>query len=145
MASPSGQAGTPRAPAPYAVRFSADDLRQVRRAVAEWAAQAGLPEERAADFLIAVNEIATNAIRHGSPLAWLDLQIGGGTTAQAEVRDSGHWPPGPADGLDLDGAGMGLRLVRRVCDDVVIRRGADGTTVILRMGLPGPDAARPGS
>jgi len=32
MASPSGQAGTPRVPAPHAVRFSADDLRQVRRA-----------------------------------------------------------------------------------------------------------------
>jgi anti-sigma regulatory factor (Ser/Thr protein kinase) len=117
----------------------------VRRAVAEWAAQAGLPGKRAADFLIAVNEIAANAIRHGSPLAWLDLQIATGTTAQAEVRDSGHWPPGPVGGPDLDGAGMGLRLVRRVCDDVVIRRGADGSTVIVRMGLPGPGAARPES
>jgi hypothetical protein len=40
---------------------------------------------------------------------------------------------------------MGLRLVRLVCDDVVIGRGAGGATVIVRMGLPGPDAVRPES
>jgi histidine kinase-like protein len=50
---------------------------------------------QAGDFVIAVHEIATNAVRHGSRLARLGLQIAGETAVQAEIRDSGHWPPGP--------------------------------------------------
>jgi serine/threonine-protein kinase RsbW len=118
------------------VRFSLGDLRRVRRAVAEWAAQAGLPDLRAADFMIAVNEIATNAVRYGSPVAQLELTIAG-TAAQAEVRDSGHWPSEPARTPDPGRGGMGLRLARKVCDDVAVCHGASGSTVILRMNLPG--------
>ena len=59
----------PPAATPYAVSFRADDLRQLRHAVVGWAARAGLRGQRAADFVIAVHEIATNAIRHGSPVA----------------------------------------------------------------------------
>jgi len=142
VASSSGQAGTPRAAAPYAVRFSDDRLRQVRRAVAGWAVQAGLRGQRAGDFVLAVHEIATNAVRHGSPVARLVLQIVGGTAVQAEVRDGGQWPPGPPAAPAPGRGGRGLQLVRRVCDEVTIRRGAGGSTVILRMSLPGQDAAR---
>jgi serine/threonine-protein kinase RsbW len=143
MAAPSGHAGTPRAPAPYAVRFSIGDLRQVRRAVAEWAAQAGLRGQRAGDFVTAVNEIATNAVRYGSPVARLELKVAG-AAAQAEVRDSGHWPSEPARAPDPSSGGMGLPLARRVCDDVAIRRRAGGSTVILRMRLPDRAARSPG-
>jgi serine/threonine-protein kinase RsbW len=136
MATPSGEAGAPRAPVPCTLRFSIGDLPRVRRAVAEWAARAGLPELRAADFMIAVNEIATNAVRYGSPVAKLELTIDG-TAAQAEVRDSGHWPSGPAGMPDPGRGGMGLQLARRVCDDVAICRRASASTVILRMNLPG--------
>jgi anti-sigma regulatory factor (Ser/Thr protein kinase) len=118
------------------VRFSLDDLRQVRRAVAEWAAQAGLPDSRAADFMIAVNEIAANAVRYGSPVAQLELKIAG-AAAQAEVHDNGHWPSEPTGTPDPDRGGMGLPLAREVCDDVAVHRRASGSTVILRMNLPG--------
>ena len=136
MAALSGQAGTPCAAAPYAVRFTVGDLRQMRRVVAEWAAQAGLPHLRAADFMIAVNEIATNAVRYGSPVAQLELKVAG-AAAQAEVRDSGHWPSGPARTPDPSRGGMGLRLARQVCDDVAVCCRASGSMVILRMNLPG--------
>jgi anti-sigma regulatory factor (Ser/Thr protein kinase) len=53
------------------LRFSVDDLRRVRRGTAEWADRAGLPPERADDFVIAVSEIATNAVRYGSPATGL--------------------------------------------------------------------------
>jgi anti-sigma regulatory factor (Ser/Thr protein kinase) len=129
--------------APYAVSFSADDLRRLRHAVAGWAAQAGLHGQRAADFVIAVHEIAANAVRHGSPVALLALHSAG-TVAQAEIRDSGHWPPGPAGATAPGGLGMGLQVARRVCDEVTIHRSASGSTVILQMSLPGQDAARPG-
>ena len=112
-----GQAGTPSAGAPYAARFRAGDLRRVRRAVAEWTARAELRGRRAGDFVVAVHEIATNAVRHGSPTARLGLHIAGGTAVQAEVHD------GEPD-----------------LHDVTIRRGASGSTVILRMRLPGQDA-----
>jgi anti-sigma regulatory factor (Ser/Thr protein kinase) len=117
------------------LRFSADDLRQVRRVTARWAARAGLPADRADDFVIAVSEIAANAVRYGSPAARLLLLVAGGA-AQAEVRDSGCWQP--AAGAACDGGrsgGMGLALARLVCDGVGIRAGAGGTTVILRMSL----------
>jgi anti-sigma regulatory factor (Ser/Thr protein kinase) len=68
------------------VRFGADDLRPVRRVTARWAVRAA--GARAEDFVIAVSEIAANAVRYGSPAARVLLQVAGGA-AQAEVRDSG--------------------------------------------------------
>jgi serine/threonine-protein kinase RsbW len=117
------------------LRFSADDLRPVRRVTARWAVRAGLPADRAEDFVIAVSEIAANAVRYGSPTARLLLRVAGGA-AQAEVRDSGCWRPAAgADSGDGRSGGMGLALARLVCDEVAIRAGAGGTTVILRMSL----------
>jgi anti-sigma regulatory factor (Ser/Thr protein kinase) len=118
------------------MRFGLDDLRRVRRETARWSRQAAMPPERAADFMIAVNEVATNAVRYGSPDAWLSLRITQGHVAEAEIRDSGRWPAdrgaGPAG---TEHGGMGLPLVRKVCDAVEIRTGRDGTAVILRIDL----------
>ena len=111
----------------------------MRRAVAEWAARAGLRGQRAGDFVIAVHEIAANAVRHGTPTARLGLHVAGGTAVQAEVCDGGHWPPGPAAAPAPGQGGRGLQLVRRVCDQVTIRRTPAGSTVIVRMSLPGHD------
>jgi len=97
---------------------------------------AGLPADRAEDFVIAVSEIAANAVRYGSPTARLLLRVAD-AAAQAEVRDSGCWQPAAgADSADGRSGGMGLALARLVCDEVGIRAGAGGTTVILRMSLP---------
>ena len=86
--------------------------------------------------MIAVSEIAANAVRYGSPTARLLLRVAGGA-AQAEVRDSGCWRPA-AGAVSGDGrsGGRGLALARLVCDEVGIRAGAGGTTVILRMNRP---------
>ena len=135
MPSASGPPGTPPPAAPYAVSFRAHDLRQLRHAVAGWVARAGLQGQRAADFVIAVHEIAANAVRHGSPIARLALQITG-TAAQAEIRDSGHWPPKSPATTVPGGLGMGLQVARRACDQVTIRRGVNGSAVILQISLP---------
>jgi len=131
-------AGSPAA-APYAVGFEVADLPLVRRATAEWLARAGLQQDRASDFVLAVNEIATNAVRHGSPKASLQLHLDGSAVV-AEIGDSGHWPPGPPPAGER--GGMGLALARQVCDTVDIRTGGDGTTAILRMSLSGRQAGR---
>jgi hypothetical protein len=96
----------------------------------------GLPEQRAANFLIAVSQIATNAARHRPPVRGCTRRSWE-TLAPAEVRDTGPWPPGPAGDAAFDGLGMSLRLARLACDDLAIRRSTDGSTVILRMNLPG--------
>ena len=140
-----GAAEVPRAPAPQALRFGAGDLRRARRMIARWAAGAGLADGRGDDFVIAVNEIATNAVLHGSAQAWLLLRVTADGTAEAEVRDTGHWRPSPVGAAPADGpgraGGMGLPLARQVCDDVEIRAEPGGTTVTLRMYLwpPRPD------
>ena len=109
-------------------------LRRVRRITAQWAARAGLSAGRADDFVIAVNEIAANAVRYGSPVARLLLRVTSGAAA-AEIHDDGRWQPSagavPAAGRS---GGMGLVLARLVCDEVEIHTGRDGTTVLLRMG-----------
>jgi anti-sigma regulatory factor (Ser/Thr protein kinase) len=140
-----GRAGAAGLPVPCGVRFGADDLRPVRRVTARWAVRAGLPAARAEDFVIAVSEIAANAVRYGSPAARLLLRVAGGA-ATAEVRDSGCWRPAAAAACGNGrSGGRGLALARLVCDEVGIRAGAGGTTVILRMNLPrrrGPGGPR---
>ena len=93
--------------------------------------------------MIAVSEIAANAVRYGSPAARLLLRVAGGA-AQPEVRDSLCWRPaaGAVSGNGRSG-GRGLALARLVCDGVGIRAGAGGTTMILRMNLPARRGARP--
>lgn len=121
-------------PAPYLTRFSIGDLRRVRLETAQWAAATGLPSERVDDFVIAVSEIVTNAVRYGSPQAQLELR-GAGNTVVAEVRDTGRWETGVRP-KEAEGRGrMGLALARRVCDEVDVRPDPSGTTVILRMNL----------
>jgi serine/threonine-protein kinase RsbW len=119
------------------MRFGIDDLRLVRRVTARWAALAAMPQDRADDFVIAVNEIATNAVRHGSPTARLRLRVTGRNMAEAVVRDDGRWQPGLKSAPPHAGrGGMGLPLAQRLCDAVEIRVGDQGTTVFLRMGWP---------
>lgn len=123
-------------------RFTIDELRQARQAALEWAVQAGLGEERAADFVLALNEITTNAIRHGSPAASLRLHLDGHGGLLAEVSDSGHWPAQPGPPPDA-GTLRGLALARRLCEQVSIGTGPEGTTVTLQMTAP-PAARGPG-
>jgi anti-sigma regulatory factor (Ser/Thr protein kinase) len=94
--------------------------------------------DSAADFVIAVSEIATNAVRYGLPPTGLRLQATG-RTVTAEIRDNGRWQPGtpavPWNRADATCGGLGLRIACQVCDDVQIRTGGDGTAVVLSMAL----------
>ncbi|MFC6016232.1 ATP-binding protein, partial [Plantactinospora solaniradicis] len=53
------------APAPLAVRFTATEITGLRHQVARLAAAHGLRGDRLDDFVFAVYEILTNAVRHG--------------------------------------------------------------------------------
>lgn len=110
------------------------DLHTVRAFVAEQARRCGVAGDALHNLLVAVTEVATNAIRHGNAPVTLRTWPDNGLIC--EITDSGHWqpeefinwqPPESASesGFGLWGAGM-------LCDTVQVRTGAKGTTVRLR-------------
>lgn len=118
--------------------FTVDHLPGVRQFVAARARESGLSEEAAGDLVIAVNEIATNGVRHGSPKAELHMWTSDGRVI-AEIRDEGRWIPSGAGeappSSDAEG-GMGLWVTRQICSAVHITAGESGTIVRLEMPLP---------
>src|SRR5271166_4699091 len=89
--SPGGANGGRRPWLPAAeMTFTMGDLPEVRQFTEGWAWQAGMSAAAVTDFVIAVNEIAANAVRHGSPQAGLRLQVAADAVS-AEIRDNGHW------------------------------------------------------
>jgi anti-sigma regulatory factor (Ser/Thr protein kinase) len=118
---------------------SVRDLRGLRRDLAARAADASLPpgsEPALEDFLLAVDEMTTNALRHGRPPVdlrlWADADR---LVCTVTDRGTGLQDPfigyGPAHGDDLSLGGMGLWLARQLCDHVDITATADGVRVRL--------------
>lgn len=120
------------------------DLRGLRRDLTQRAADATLPDGSGPaleDFLLAVDEMTTNALRHGRPP--VDLRLWAGekrlvctiTDHGAGLQDPfiGY---GPAHGADLSLGGMGLWLARQLCDHVDITTAEDGVRVRLTTDLP---------
>ena len=73
---------------------------RLRAAVAAHAARAGVPAGQVPDLVIAVHELATNAIRHGAGHGRLRIWADGGVL-HCQVRDDGTAPaPGPVAAAD---------------------------------------------
>jgi anti-sigma regulatory factor (Ser/Thr protein kinase) len=118
---------------------SVRDLRGLRRDLAVRASDASLPagsEPALEDFLLAVDEMTTNALRHGRPPVdlrlWADEKR---LVCTVTDRGAGLQDPfigyGPAHGDDLSLGGMGLWLARQLCDHVDITLTPDGVQVRL--------------
>jgi anti-sigma regulatory factor (Ser/Thr protein kinase) len=119
----------------HRMSFTSSLLGALRTLVAEQAQAANLAPARSADLVFAVNELATNSIRHGGGSGELELWI----TPQrmiAEVRDRGRIAD-PLVGRINPGQnlfeGLGLWLVNQMCDLVQVRSGAGGTTVRVHL------------
>jgi anti-sigma regulatory factor (Ser/Thr protein kinase) len=118
-----------------ALPFAPGTLAGVRAFVAARASEAGLAEPRASDLVLAVNEIATNSVRHGGGQGvvrtWRD-----GDALICEVVDgggvadplAGREKPGPAQM-----GGHGLWLVNQICDLVQVRAFGTGGAVRMHM------------
>jgi anti-sigma regulatory factor (Ser/Thr protein kinase) len=124
---------------PTELDFTIDELGALRRLVAEAAASASLDDERAADLVTAVNELATNSICHGGGRGTLRLWREG-RTLTCEVRDRGHLPPAAQRKRECPDAdamnGRGLWLVDRLCDNVQISSSSEGGNAVrVRMHL----------
>lgn len=126
--------------------FDDESLYALRAAVAAHAGWAGLPPDRADDLVVAVHELAANAVRHGAGHGrvrlWLD-----GPAVRCEVADDGPPPAaGSADGPAGRPAsqwpvehGHGLWLVREVADEFSLRSVDGGATanIAFRLTRPG--------
>ena len=138
--------GLPVPPEPLqgsAPRLAVDDVADpiaLRHAVAAELAAVGGPREVVEDFLLAVDETTSNAIRHGAPPVGLRLWTSADRLV-CTVTDAGPGPDdpfagyGPAHGTDLSRGGMGVWLARQLCDHVDISPGPDGVTVRLTTAL----------
>jgi anti-sigma regulatory factor (Ser/Thr protein kinase) len=103
--------------------------------VTRYGAVAGLGEARTADLVLAVDEVATNSLRHGGGRGTLRIWREDGAVV-CEVRDAGRIEdpmagrerPAP----DGDG-GRGLWMVNQLCDLVQLRTLPTGAVVRLHL------------
>ena len=119
--------------------FDAEHITALRHAVARCAAGVGLFGQRLEDYVLAVNEIITNAVRHAGGHGRLRLWTEAGTI-RCEVSDEGGGiPPDRLTGRELPPSfavsGRGLWLARHLCDAVSVATGPAGTTILLVSGL----------
>lgn len=133
----------------FAAEFDASSLSPLRSQVGRAAGRCGLLAPRIDDFAIAVNEIMTNAVRHGGGSGELGLWRNGDLVC--EISDDGHGfspsaylyrtspPTASAQG------GMGLWLAQQTTVELGIRSGTTGSTVRLRVPLSGRHGTRHGT
>jgi two-component sensor histidine kinase len=138
--------------------FDSGTLHEVRATVRTQTRQAGLPDDRAVDVVLAVHELAANAVRHGAGAARLRIwNLAGALHCQV---DDGS-PPAPGDdGNDAGPAGRhqadkteatsfsgviagwqaapghGLRVVQQVADRMQVLPGPQGSRVTVAFDLP---------
>jgi anti-sigma regulatory factor (Ser/Thr protein kinase) len=106
--------------------------------------------QEAADLLLAVNELATNALRHGEPPVSVRLWVSADRLV-CTVADHGGGVGDPFAGYIWPGAhghmpvrGMGLWVARRLCDRLELVQGPTGFTVrlVIERGHTAPHPAR---
>ena len=112
--------------------FDRSRVTELRHVITSCARSAGLAGDRLGDFVVAVNELLTNAVRHGGGLGHVALWVEDGAVV-CEVTDSGGGiPPDLATGArpapDQPG-GWGLWLAGELTDTIEITSGRDGTAV----------------
>jgi anti-sigma regulatory factor (Ser/Thr protein kinase) len=122
---------------PAELVFTREDLALVRLFVSERAARAGFSRDRWSDLVLAVNELATNSMRHGGGRGLLSVWQENGNFL-CEVSDRGHIADplaGRERAPDVRGGGRGLWLVNHLCDLVQVRSSQGGNTIRLHMSL----------
>ena len=127
--------------------FDREQVTGIRHGVAACVEASGLDGQRLDDFVLAVNELITNAVRHGGGRGWLRLWCAD-RVVYCTVSDTGT-------GIDSDrldnrrrptpdtAGGWGLWLARQLSDDMLVRTGPTGTTVRISaaVGAAGPASA----
>lgn len=150
-AEPTARTSPPHAPGRNVVHilnqdFDAGSLYALRETVAAHTTQAGMPESRAGDIVLAVHELAVNAIRHGAGHGRLLITEHDGAL-HCQVLDDGT----PQTALAGTGPetqtvspdapwssqhGHGLWFVRQVADHLSLQTGPNGTVAVASFAFP---------
>ncbi len=143
--------------------FDSGTLYALRAAVQAHAGQAGLSEDRVGEVVLAIHELAANAIAHGAGHGRLRMweragalsceivdagpvgagcptgpsPVGAGLPTEPSPGRAGR-PSGPSEAADPWPAvdGHGLWLVRQVADQLDLRSGPRGTRAVVTFALP---------
>jgi anti-sigma regulatory factor (Ser/Thr protein kinase) len=128
----------PLSPSPSSTQrmvFGPSSLGEVRSAATDFATTAGLAPTRIADFVLAVNELVGNSVRHaggeGELLLWTEGDIVLGQVSDTgSITDplAGRRRPAPEQA-----GGRGLWIANQVCDLVQIRSEPGATVVRVHM------------
>ncbi len=115
--------------------FRLDDIPAIRRLLAARAAQHGLDQNRADDFVLAAHEILTNSVRHaggsGTVRVWSE-----GRGLCCDVGDDGRIDRplvGRQRPRDDEPGGRGVWMANQLCDLVQIRTFEHGNVVRLHI------------
>ena len=137
--------------------FDGDSLYAVRATVAAHASESGIQDGRVRNVVLAVHELAANAVRHGAGQGRMRLWVTG-DGIRCEVTDAGTPPAGAngdGDGQDpgsRDAAspgaarwpvehGHGLWLVREIADQFSLESGPSGTVAVVSFHAGSPERA----
>lgn len=134
------------APAALDQCFDASSMSALRTSTQACAAQARMPAERATDFVIALHELAANAVRHGAGSGRLRIWDHAGTLyCRVDDNGSAAKPSGPigagsvrenlADRWPRE-PGHGLWLARQVADQLTLHSDSRGTSAVITFSLP---------
>jgi anti-sigma regulatory factor (Ser/Thr protein kinase) len=134
--------------------FDSGSMYALRAAVAAHVTQAGMPEPRARDIVLALHELAANAIRHGAGRGRLLITAHDGAL-HCQVTDDGKptaartgtaaetKTTSPDDALWAGEKGHGLWVVHQIADQVSLQSGPGGTIATASFNLPPPGQQRP--
>ena len=156
---PAARTSPPQAPGAdippiLAQDFDSGSMYALRAAVAAHVTQAGMPEPRARDVVLAVHELAANAIRHGAGRGRLLITAHDGAL-HCQVTDDGKpaaartgtavetKTTSPDDALWASEKGHGLWVVRQIADQVSLQSGPGGTIATASFNLPPSGQQRP--
>lgn len=124
-------------PAPYRGDVPAlpEELRTLRRRVADWSQDTGLDVDQSDDLQFALGEAVANSVEHAyrdgaSGDVGIALERLGDGAVAVTVTDTGSWRLPPAD---PGYRGRGLAVIRAVATDVEIEPGAAGSRVAFRV------------
>ncbi|MGC5288090.1 ATP-binding protein [Micromonospora sp. DT231] len=119
--------------------FDQAQVTEIRHSVTSCAHAFGLVGQRLDDFVLAINELITNAVRHGGGRGWLRLWHESELLV-CEVADHGHGISpqrlGDRSRPTTDTAGgWGLWLARELTDAMEVVTSTAGTTVRVTTSL----------
>jgi anti-sigma regulatory factor (Ser/Thr protein kinase) len=125
--------------------FGRDEITVVRHQAADALRTVGLNGDRLQGFVLAVNEVITNVVLHAGGHGRIVLWLTGGS-AWCTVTDSGpgipeHFLSPPEMPQAFEVGGRGIWLAYQLCDEVSVATGPIGTTIGMRIALPGRDQA----